>query len=160
MKRLILFVLFAIIITFSCSSNKTVFVISSEQQLLLPLKAANFFNFFGRMGEVVKIDCISSADDLIKFLNFSKYSVIITDRTTVQRVTELSDNWIVICKVGENHHDYFLLAKKSFVLEKDWFVKFVRGWNFGVDALKDPAVLKAINSGSEELRIKLHGCLD
>jgi len=135
-----------------CGNERPVYVISSSPQLLLPFKASKFFGFFDKHGIDLQLDSVPNGDSLIRFLNFSKYTVVITDAETAKRIEELSPRWSSICTValkkGEKYpirdrKGKLLLLMKDTVLNKQKeAVNIVKGWNYGVDLLKDPAVVK------------------
>ena len=156
MKRLtwIIFV-FYLFIT-GCNSEKPIYVISSSPQLQLPLKASKFFGFFDKNGLNIQLDSVENSDSLLRFLNFSKYSVVLTDSKTAQKLEELSSRWQQICTVALKRckgrpiigkkEKFVLLMKDSLLKRQKDAVKLVEGWNYGVDLLKDPAVVKLLSA--------------
>ncbi len=149
-----------------CSNEKPVYVISSSHQLLLPFKASKFFGFFDKQEIDLQLDSVPNGDSLIRFLNFSKYTVVITDAETARRIEELSPRWLPICKVAlkkkenypitERRGGFVLLMKETLLRNQKEAVAVIKGWNNGVDLLKDPAVVKLLSA--EKLKYKFLHC--
>lgn len=153
MKRLI-GLLLLIFFLVNCSNNRPIFVLSSSPEILLPLKASKFFGFFEKNGIDLQVEETSGGRSLIKFLNFSKYSVVITDRKTAERIEKLSPRWNFLCTVAlkkkanvpinKEKGEFVLLIKDTLLTKKRDIISLIKGWNYGVDLLKDPAVVKLL----------------
>lgn len=156
MKQLtwLIFILYLFIT--GCSTERPIYVISSSPHLQLPLKASKFFGFFDKNGINLQLDSVENSDSLLRFLNFSKYSVVLTDLKTSRKLEKLSSKWQQICTIAlkRNKEKPIIGEKEKFVLlmrdsllkrHKD-AVKLVEGWNYGVDLLKDPAVVKLLSA--------------
>ena len=149
-----------------CSNERPVFVISSFPQLMLPFKASKFFGFFDKQGIDIKLDSVPNGDSLIRFLNFSKYTVVITDAETAKRIEELSPRWSPICTVAlkkgkkrpikDGKGEFLLLMKDTVLNRQKEAISIIKGWNYGVDLLKDPAVVKLFSE--KELPYKFLYC--
>ena len=156
MRRLAgLLITLLIFIFAGCSDERPVYVISSSPQLLLPFKASKFFGFFDKQGIDLQLDSVPNGDSLIRFLNFSKYTVVVTDAETAKRIEELSPRWSSICTValkkGKNSikgrkRKFLLLVKDTALNRQKEAVNIIKGWNYGVDLLKDPAVVKLLSA--------------
>jgi hypothetical protein len=150
----------------SCHHDEKLFVISSEKKLLLPLKASKFFGYFKNKGVEVIVDYAPEEEELINFLNFSKYGAIITTKEIAQKITTLSKKWKLICKVGIKisrgapikKEEYVLLVRGKLIRKVQPVVILVKGWNYGVELLKDPAVLYYLLGEKELKGIKLIKC--
>jgi len=165
MKRLIGF-LFLIFFLVNCSNNRPIFVLSSSPELQLPLKASKFFGFFEKNSIDLQVEETTGGRSLIKFLNFSKYSVVITDRETAERIEKLSPRWNLLCTVAlkkkanvpinKEEGEFVLLVKDTLFKRKRELITLIKGWNYGVDLLKDPAVVKLLVG--RELSYRFHKC--
>ena len=135
-----------------CKDNRPIYVISSSPQLQLPFKASKFFGFFDKHNLNLQLDSAPNSDSLLRFLNFSKYSVVITDSGTAEKIEALSSKWVKICTVAlkkqklhpikKGNGKFILLMKESLLSRKKEAIKVIEGWNYGVDLLKDPAVIR------------------
>ncbi len=145
MKKLLYFLLSLSIFTvFSCNQSK-VDVITSEKFLLSPIRAAEFFSFYSKRGLNVCVDAVDSPKKLIRFLNFSTYNVVLTDKKTADFITSNLNSWVKLCKIARWRGDfYYLLVRNSLLKEQKLVIAFLKGWNFGVDCLKDPAVVRVL----------------
>jgi len=155
MRALLWIVLFLFsVFTAGCNSERTVYTISSPSQLQAPFKASKFFGFFDKNGINLQLDSAPNRDSLVRFLNFSKYSVVLTDSETAKKIENLSPRWKQICTVAlkktgkspiSKPTKFVLLMKDSLLSRQKEAVKVIEGWNYGVDLLKDPAVLKLLS---------------
>jgi len=128
----------------SCGETK-VNVITNEPFLLYPIEAAEFFSYFSKEGLKVSVDKVHSPQMLIKFLNFSTYNVVLTDKKTADFITSKLSDWVKLCKIAQWRGDfYFLLIKDSLLKNQEVVVKFLKGWTAGVNYLKDPVVKKVL----------------
>jgi hypothetical protein len=133
-----------VFVLFSCGQTD-VNVITNEKFLLSPIKAAEFFSFFSKENLNVSTDVVSSSQELIKFLNFSTYNVVLTDKKTADFITSKLSDWVKLCKIAEWRGDfYYLLVKNSFLKKQKKVIAFLKGWGSGIDYLKDPAVKKVL----------------
>ncbi len=222
MKRGVLIILFLILtILWGCRESDIV-LITNNKTLLLPVKASIFSGFYSKEKLSVDTDFVHRSNELIRFLNFSKYNTVITDEETASFLEKSSKNWITLCTVAikepsvyllkkldskieksnrpiyalkrikkfipkeklqnvilidnleellkkpiilhtevlpgyeivrtEGKIEYKLLIRRKLLSTEKLIVKFVRGWNYGIDLLKDPAVLEVVSS---ELQTKL-----
>jgi hypothetical protein len=155
-RKLFINLLLLTILVGSCLLKEEVFVITFNSALTIPFKIAEVFGKFESTDFSIKIDIVNKKD-FIKFLNLSKYSVVIADKDTANKLVELLPNWYRVCKVAEGKNDtYYLLVKKKFILNKKDFSYLIKSWNFGVDELNDPAVLKMMEI--KDLNLKFFHC--
>ncbi len=125
-------------------------LLSQEKPLLLPLKASAFFGYF--LKEDLKVGQESSNGDVIRFLNFPRFKAVIADGKTVNRLKKITSNWVPLCLVAlKGDKRYFLVVKRELLKEPTPLIKLVKGWNYGVELLKDPAVVYYL-TGKRELR--------
>ncbi len=160
--RVLLWIAFFLIPAFlsGCSDKKPVYIISSSSQLQLPFKASEFFGFFDKNELNIQLDSVPTGDSLVRFLNFSKYTVVITDQETAKKIEKLSSKWQQICTVALkknknspiNNGKYILLMKDSLLKKQKEAMKVIEGWNYGVDLLKDPAVVKLLSAEGSSYR--------
>ena len=155
-KKYICLVILGIFL-FSCFYREEVFILSSNKELLLPFEIAEFFGKAEKSNVKLNLDVVDTKD-LIKFLNFSKYSLVITDNATANRILKLLPNWYRLCIIAKSKGGvrYYLLVKKRFLMRKKIMINVVQLWNFGVYELKDPAVSEIFFKKS--LNIKLLPC--
>ncbi len=132
------------------NKDDSIDLLSQEKALLLPLKASDFFGYF--LKEDLKISQESSNGDVIRFLNFPRFKAVIADDKTVNRLKKITGNWVPICLVAlKGDKRYFLIVKRELLKEPTLLIKLIRGWNYGVELLKDPAVVYYL-TGKRELR--------
>ena len=147
MKKLLnslLLLCMCVFVLFSCGQTD-VNVITNEKFLLSPIKAAEFFSFFSKENLNVSTDVVDSSQELIKFLNFSTYNVVLTDKKTADFITSKLSDWVKLCKIAEWRGDfYYLLVKSTLLRKSDVVVSFLKGWNDGVDYLGDFAVMRVL----------------
>ena len=143
---------------FSCFYRQEIFILSSDEKLSIPFKIAEFFGKTERLNLSLNIDVVNSRDDLIKFLNLSKYAVILTDNSTTDKVLKLLPNWYRVCVIAEDKsgRKYYILVKRRLLLNKEKVIKLISLWNFGLYELKDPAVSKIF--GGNDLQFKFLLC--
>ena len=154
--------LFVLLLLYGCSGGKPIYIISSSQDLQLPFRASEFFGFFDKAGMEVQLDSAPDGSSLIRFLNFSKYTVVITDSETARKIENLSSRWSSICTVALNKKgkepiskgegEFILLMKDVLLNRQKAAVNVIKGWNYGVDLLKDPAVVELLSKGNVPYR--------
>ncbi len=146
MKKLAsyLIILIAIFFLQGCSEEDVV-LITYERFLIVPLEASVFSGFYQKKGVVLDYDIVDSRDELMRFLNISSYNAVITDAES-SKLLEESKTWVPICTVAvfKGIKKFKLLVKKDLFRKKEKLVGFLKGWDYGVDLLKDPAVLKIV----------------
>ncbi|ADU97369.1 hypothetical protein [Thermovibrio ammonificans] len=156
--RVVLVVLALLALVTGCFGEPRVGVIGEEHTLLLPFEASKFLGYFQKNGLEVSLDW-ANGTELISLLNFSKYKAAVVDGTTARKIEEFSKEWVKLCKVAVKTKggkpikgkQFFLLIRKELLREPEETVVLVKGWNSGVDALKDPAVVYAL-TGEEAVR--------
>lgn len=153
MRTLLSIVLFSVF-TAGCSSERTVYTISVSSQLQAPFKASKFFGFFDKNELDLQLDSVPNGNSLVRFLNFSKYSVVLIDSKTAKKIESLSPRWKQICTIAlkktrkstiSKPTKFVLLMKDSLLSRQKEAVKVIEGWNYGVDLLKDPAVMRLLS---------------
>ncbi|WP_456341866.1 hypothetical protein [Thermovibrio sp.] len=162
--------LIALLLLFSlltgCHTGERIYVISSDKEVLLPIKASQFFGYFSKRKIEVRTDSTKDTEELIRLLNFSKYTVVITDRKTGKKVENLSRKWKEICTVAIKRRKikpikrerFVIIVKERLLKRPKELVELLKGWNYGVDLLKDPAVLYYL-TGKDRLKgIKFLKC--
>lgn len=146
--RILTGLLFVVVFLFGCSSENPIYVISSSSQIDLPFKASKTFGFFDKENINIQLDSTPGGLSLIRFLNFSKYTVVIANSRTARKIESLSSHWIPICTVARKNstigETYILLIKDSLLKKRSIAISIIKGWNYGVDLLKDPAVLRLL----------------
>lgn len=163
MKRLLkTFSFFVLLLLYGCNGGKPIYIISSSQDLQLPFRASEFFGFFDKEGIEIQLDSAPDKSSLIRFLNFSKYTVVITDSETARKIENLSSRWSSICIVALNKKEkkpiskgkkeFVLLMKDVLLNRQKEAVNIIKGWNYGVDLLKDPAVVELLSKGNVPYR--------
>ncbi len=152
MKGKCILVLIFILLFAGCSVKKRIFVITSNGTLLLPFEAAEFLGYFEKVGVELEEESAGSPQDLLRFLNFSKYSLAVADEALARKVQKGSERWLGLCEVAEDRKGrrYVLLVKEGLLRNKEVLIKVVKGWNLGVESLQDPALLVAL-TGKEVL---------
>jgi len=159
-------VLLSLLFLISCYGQKELYLLTQNPRLATPLEASNFWGFFEKEGISVKVDSASSPDELINLLNFSRYSALIADQELASRLSRLTKRWKRVCVVAVKREEgapikkktYYLLVKEGLLYDTELLVKLIKGWNYGTELLKDPAVLYYL-TGERELRgIKLLKC--
>jgi len=158
--------LFLLLLLSGCHSGERLYVIAQGKELLLPIKASQFFGYFQKRELEVKTDYVEKPEELIRLLNFSKYTVVITDRETARKVENLSRKWKKICRVAVKmeegapikREEFVILVKKRLLSRPRELLTVLKGWNYGVDLLKDSAVVYYL-TGKESLKeIKFLKC--
>jgi hypothetical protein len=157
----ILFIVLAwglLLLSFGCSQERRIVVLTDDPNVLIPLKASQFTGFFNSKGVELQTDAAPEGK-LISFLNFTKYNAVITEGEKVKKIKEYSDDWLEICPVAVKtlkekpirREKFYLLIKKELLQRPKLTINLIKGWNFGVYALKDPAVVFAL-TGKENLQ--------
>lgn len=156
-----------LLMLYSCNNDRTIYVISSDPELQLPFKASKFFGFFEKKGIKLQCDTTPDSSSLIRFLNFSKYTIVITDAKTVTKIENYTKRWIPICVVAfkrkENNLNiskrgrFILLMKDSILKKRKEAIAIIKGWNYGVELLRDPAVAMLL-SPKKEIQLKFIQC--
>ena len=143
----------------SCSNHERLFVISLDSSFLLPFKASEFFGFYEKYKVQVCLDSAQKREELIRLLNFSKYAAVIVDKEMASKIEELSTRWKAICVVGSRGSEQFvLLIKKGLTRKKNLVLTFIKGWNYGVNLLKDRAVLYYLTGKKELPEVRFQKC--
>jgi len=142
-----------------CHDERRLYILSYGSKVLLPVKACHFTGCFDREGLSVRAETAQSPSEFIRLLNFSKYSAVIATKDLADRLTSLSGKWKKVCLVAVKKEGsspisegkYYLLVRDDLLYDTELLVKLVRGWNYGVDLLKDGAVVYYL-TGSGEVR--------
>ena len=162
----LIIILLTTIFLLGCHHEEKFYAITSDRQVSLPFKASKFFGYFKKRGIDLKIDSTKNTKELIKFINLSKYTIVITDEKTGKKVESLSENWKKICtvalkfnkKVPTEKKRFILIVKNRLLKRKEKLIEILKGWNYGVDLLKDGAVVYYL-TGKEKLEgIKFLKC--
>jgi hypothetical protein len=166
-RESLLTLLLALLLLLSgCHDERRLYLLTQSSRLALPLEASHFWGFFEKEGISLRVDSASTPEELINLLNFSKYSALIADQEVASRLQRLTKRWKTVCVVAVKRErgapirkkTYYLLVKERLLYDTELLVKLVKGWNYGVELLKDPAVLYYL-TGERELRgIKLLKC--
>ncbi len=143
---------------FSCAyRDDSVYLLSQRKALLLPVEASSLFGYFLKEG--LKVNGEYTEGEVIKFLNFPYYKVVIADSKTVKKLSKISDNWIPLCLVAlKGDEKYFLVVKRELFEKPSTLIKLVKGWNYGVILLKDPAVVYYLTGRRELTGFKFLSC--
>ena len=161
-----LIVILAFLALSGCNNERAVYVISSNPELHLPFKASKFFGFFDKRGIKLHCDTAPDSNSLIRFLNFSKYTVVITDLKTANKLKNYTSRWSSICVVAFKKNEnklnnprgkFVLLMKDSLLKKHKEAVSIIKGWNYGVELLKDPAVVMLL-SPEGKIHLKFLQC--
>jgi len=163
---LLTILLLAVALLLGCHFENRVYVLTATSTLSLPFKASQFVGYFDREGLDLRVDEAGTPAELINLLNFSKYSAVICDGQVADKLTSLSKKWKKIClvavKTGEGEpikkRNYYLLVKERLLFNTELLIKLVRGWNYGTELLKDPAVVYYLTGKGELRGVKFLKC--
>jgi len=149
-----------------CHDERRLYLLSYGSEVLLPLKACHFTGCFDREELSVRAETARTPAEFIRLLNFSKYSAVIATGGLADRLTSLSGRWKKVCLVAVKKErsspiregKYYLLVREDLLYDTERLVKLVKGWNYGVDLLKDGAVVYYLTGSGEVRGLKFLKC--
>ncbi len=110
-RKAVVFLFLFLILLSGCQKRQDINILSYEKYLLLPFYIEENYGKLTLKDGAIKLTYVKNSAGFIRFLNLSKYNVVIIDSFTFDFLRRMDDSWVKVCEIAEKTPAIYKLQK-------------------------------------------------